>query len=118
MKRTQELASSFERTHAMFTPSEVVAAAQGKAKPIANRNRSCGASSKRETFRRPAQKIQTCGGEYWGGGIDLGTEFINGYQFVYAWQSKFQSISLCPVDAWSPILQTSSLLQEEGGYEK
>ena len=39
------------------------------------------------------------------------------YHFVYALQSKFQSIPLCAVDAGSPSLLSSSLLYEEGGYE-
>jgi hypothetical protein len=30
------------------------------------------------------------------------------YQFVYVWQSKFQSIPLCAVDAPPPSVQTSS----------
>jgi hypothetical protein len=50
-------------------------------------------------------------------GIPRERKLFDGYQFVYVWQSKFQSISLCAVDAASPSLQTSSLLQEEGVYE-
>src|ERR1700719_3435171 len=50
-------------------------------------------------------------------GIRCERELLNGYQLVYVWQSKFQSIPLCAVDARSPSLQTCSLLYEEGGYE-
>jgi hypothetical protein len=44
-------------------------------------------------------------------------KLFNEYQFVYVWQSKFQSIPLCAVDAGSPSLHASSLLYEEGVYE-
>jgi hypothetical protein len=44
-------------------------------------------------------------------------KFAGGYQFVYVWQSKYESIPLCAVDAGSPSLQASSLFQEEGVYE-
>jgi hypothetical protein len=37
-------------------------------------------------------------------------KLFDGYQFVYVWQSKFQSIPLCAIDAGSPSLQASSLL--------
>jgi hypothetical protein len=43
---------------------------------------------------------------------------VHAYQFIYVWQSKFQSIPLCAVDAPRPSLQRSSLFQQEGGYEK
>ena len=45
------------------------------------------------------------------------TKLFDGYQFVYVWQSKFQSIPLCAVDAQPPRLLASSLLYEEGVYE-
>jgi hypothetical protein len=50
-------------------------------------------------------------------GIRREKDLLDGYQFVYVWQSKFQSIPLCAVDAGSPSLQTSSLFYEEGVYE-
>jgi hypothetical protein len=50
-------------------------------------------------------------------GIQHEKELFNAYQFVYAWQSKFQSTPLCAVDAASPSLQTGSLFHEEGVYE-
>jgi hypothetical protein len=43
--------------------------------------------------------------------------YFTRYQFVYVWQSKFQSIPLCAVDARPPRLLASSLLYEEGVYE-
>jgi hypothetical protein len=42
------------------------------------------------------------------------TEFNRQFQFVYPSQSKFQSSSLCSVDAAPPSLQTCSSLYEEG----
>jgi|HubBroStandDraft_2_1064218.scaffolds.fasta_scaffold78410_2 hypothetical protein len=42
------------------------------------------------------------------------TNFVVPYQFVYLWQSKFQSLSLCSVDAAAPSLHTCSSLYEEG----
>jgi hypothetical protein len=44
-------------------------------------------------------------------------KLFKGYQFVYVWQSKFQSIPLCIIDAPAPSVQTCSLLSEEGVYE-
>jgi|HubBroStandDraft_6_1064221.scaffolds.fasta_scaffold23243_3 hypothetical protein len=37
-------------------------------------------------------------------------KLLDGYQFVYVSQSKYESIPLCAVDASSPSLQASSLL--------
>jgi hypothetical protein len=50
-------------------------------------------------------------------GITRERKLLDAYQFVYAWQSKFQSTPLCAVDAASPSLQTGSLFHEEGVYE-
>jgi hypothetical protein len=58
-----------------------------------------------EPLRKQAGRDEKCDGEN-----RIDAKFIDAYQFVYVWQSKFQSIPLCAVDAGSPSLQTSSLL--------
>src|SRR5580704_13631457 len=43
--------------------------------------------------------------------------FFDEHQIVYVWQSKFQSMPLCAVDAQAPSLHASSSISEEGVYE-
>jgi len=44
-------------------------------------------------------------------------QLFDAYQFVYVWQSKFQSIPLCPVDAGTSTLRSGSSLSKDGVHE-